>query len=129
MYTHRTIRRNRIAGVAYLTGLILCSTLFLGCAQLGVPAPQSTEQGIAYMYPAIASVRDTTATLLNERKIKKAEAETVLSLTNNARSATDIARDYVRAKDESAAVKALSMAKSVLREARKYIGLPEDNNL
>lgn len=99
------------------------------CTQLGVVAPQNTEQSIAYMYPAIATVRDATTALLQQGKIKKAEAQTVQSMADNARSATDIARAYATVKDQTAAAKALTMAKTVLREARKYIGLPEDKEL
>lgn len=110
-------------------GIIILLGLGAGCVAMGVPVPKSTEQSIAYMYPAIATVRDTATTALQQGKIKKAEAQTVQGLADNARSATDIARDYVRAKDQSAASRALAMAKSVLREARKYIGLPEDKEL
>lgn len=100
-----------------------------GCAQLGTPAPQNTEQTVAYMYPAIGSVADVTTGLLRSGKITKAEAQVVLNYLENTRSAVNVARDYARTGNTTAAEKALLMAKSVLREARRFIGLPEDNVL
>lgn len=101
--------------------LFTCALLAIGCAQLGVPAPQNTEQGIAYIYPAITATAQETTVLLKEGKIKKAEAQTVLSILENTRAAANIARDYVKAGDESRAAASLTLARSVLSEAQAFI--------
>lgn len=112
---------NVVYGVVLLT--------FIGCAQLGLPAPQNTEQGIAYIYPANGLVRDEAAKLLKIGSIKKSEAEVVLSITDKVRSAADIAKDYVRAGDQPAAQRNLILARNILKEARTFLGMPEDKEL
>lgn len=112
---------------------LVCSILFLpfvaGCPSMGVPAPETTGQSLAYVYTAITSVRDTAATLTNTKVINKKEAEAVLRMTDAARSGADVTADYLKAGQESKAQAALSLAKSALREAKKYLNLPADPRL
>lgn len=115
--------------VAFLTAIALSILQLQGCTQLGISAPANVEQGIAYIYPANALVREEAAKLLKIGSIKKQEAVVVLDLTDKVRSAADIARDYVRAGDQTAAQRNLTLARNVLKEARTFLGMPDDKEL
>lgn len=105
-----------------LSVLILLTSIFVGaCAGLGIPTPQNTEQSIAYMYPAIGTVADETSKLLKAKKIKTGEAQMVLNILENTRSATNIARDYLRDGDEPRAKANLNLARNVFKEAQDFI--------
>lgn len=109
--------------------IALVCLVVAGCVQLGLTQPKNTEQSIAYVYPAVGAVADAARIALREGKINKAEAQVVVEYGERVVLTANIARNYFRAGDISAAERNLSLAKSVLREARRYIGLPEDKEL
>lgn len=96
---------------------------------MGVPAPETTGQSLAYVYTAITATRDTSTALLVAKKISKSEMETVIKMCDAARSGADVTADYLKAGNTSKAQAALTLAKSALREAKKYLDLPADPRL
>lgn len=108
---------------------VLILLVLVGCAAVGAPAPQNTEQSIAYIYPANGTIRDLASSAGQQKTITKAEAQTILNMTDQVRSAADLARDFAKAGNQDRATANLMLAKSVLREARKYLNLPEDPKL
>lgn len=75
----------------YLSLLILAFVL-AGCQSLGLEAPQSFGESLAYAYSQNAAVRSSAAQALTTGAITKADATQVLTTTDTARSALDEAR-------------------------------------
>ncbi len=92
-----------------------------GCAQLGLAPAQSIDQQIAYAYTVNASVRSTAADLLTAKTINMADAKMVLSMTDQVRSALDIARVAVAAGIPKDAQSALTLANDVLTQVQVYL--------
>lgn len=118
-----------VRGRLYVTAVLLSLTIAVGCTALGVPAPQNTEQGIAYMYPAIATVRDEAAKALQAKKINKSEAQNVLKYTDTARESADLAKGFQAEGLTAKALASLNVAKAVVSQTRQYLGLAPDPKL
>lgn len=121
--------RKQVVGayVVILAVIAFAAIQLQGCAQLGTPVPQGTEQSIAYLYPAIGSVADETTSLLQAGKIKKSEAQNVLTILEQLRGLTNVAKDYVKAGDEGKATATLDLAKGLLKQAQNFITTKKGN--
>lgn len=63
-----------------------------GCAQLGMPIPQTFNERIATAYASVSAIRDTATVLLQAKKISPDDAQNVQTQADNARAGIEIAR-------------------------------------
>lgn len=80
-----------------LRSLYVCAAfaLLAGCSSLGLAPAQSPSQAIAYAYGSVAAVRTTAAQELTAGQITAVQAQTVLTLTDKARTSLDAAEAVV----------------------------------
>lgn len=102
----------------HLAGLALL--LLAGCAQLGIPAPDSFNDRLALAYVTVAEVRSTTATLLTAKKISAEEAERVQESANVARQGLDVAR-VISKTDMTAAEGRVTAIRTTLQALTAYL--------
>lgn len=95
--------------------------LIAGCAQLGLEAPQSFEERLAYAVTQNAAARQAAANALNAGDIGKADAEYVLKTTDSGRELLDAAKVASGAGDIKTAEGRLSLATNVLTELQAYL--------
>lgn len=104
-----------------LCALLLLAMLTLhGCAQLGVPAPQTTDQRIAVAVASITAVRQSTQTLLVAGRISAADASNVQAQADNAIAAAQIART-IAPTDPAAADAKLQSTIQILQALQAYL--------
>ncbi len=80
--------------LAYRSFYALCIsfTLLAGCAQLGVPTPETLNQRAAVALTSVTAVRTSATTLLQAKKLTAEDGANILVATDNARAGIDIAR-------------------------------------
>jgi hypothetical protein len=100
---------------------IFLSASLVACAQLGIVAPQSFEQRLAYTYGSVTAVRTSAAQALQAGTISKADAQKVLDLSDQARGLLDSSRMASKGGDMTNAVGQLNLANAVLLELQKYL--------
>ena len=62
-----------------------------GCAAVNVPPPQSASETLAYAYATVAGLRNSATQDLQAGSITVAQAQKVLTITDEARTALDLA--------------------------------------
>lgn len=70
-------------------GLVIAVVSLSGCSIFNAATPQSPSQALAYGYGTVASVRNAAATALQSGTLTVAQAQQVLTYTDEARSALD----------------------------------------
>ena len=103
--------RNFIVFVA----LFLCA-----CAQLGVAPPQSNSEKVGYAYATLATVRTTTAQLLTSNTIKVTDAQSVQTLSDQARVFLDAANATLTTDPTTAQAK-LDLASAILTQLQTLL--------
>ncbi len=66
--------------------------LLAGCAQFGVPTPDTLNQRAAVALTTVTAVRTTATTLLQAKKLTADDGQNILVATDNARAGIDLAR-------------------------------------
>ena len=101
---------------------------FVGCAQLGLgtETPASIDQKIAVAYTTVASVRNTAANLLNSQVISKTDGQMVLNMTNETRTALDIAKSSLKTNNTSSAQASLLLATDILQKLQAYLASKQE---
>lgn len=117
MKSHRT-------GV-FLAALCAAVMVFvIGCAQLGVPAPQTLSQRIAVTVSSVTAVRQSTTVLLTSRKISAADAENIQAQADNVVAGAQVARSLAGI-DPAAADAKLQQTRAVLLALQQYLASKE----
>ena len=104
--------------VVAVTGLLLAAVV--GCAQLGVPAPQTFNQNLAVAASVNTEVRQTATTLLQAGKLSVADAENIQKQANTAREGLDVARS-LSGTDLGGATNKLTAATAILQALQAYL--------
>ena len=94
--------------------------LFVGCASIGLPVPETFNQKLAVSLGAVTAVRESTITLLKAGKISADDAQNVQNQANNLRTGLDIARDIART-DPKAGDAKLTALHSALNALQTYL--------
>lgn len=105
-----------VRNLAFLVILLLAA-----CAQLGLEAPQTFEERLAYAYSQNAAIRTSAAQALKAGTITKSDAQQVLTTTDTARAALDESRKFQVAGDTSTALGKLTMASSLLTTVQTFL--------
>jgi hypothetical protein len=92
-----------------------------GCATLGLETPRTTNERIAYGYAQVTGLRIAAAEALNAGTIGIADAEHVLSLSNDARAGIEAARALQSIGKADDALGRLALAEGVLDALRTYL--------
>lgn len=106
----------------WLTGLLL--TLAVGCAQMGVPAPQTLSQRIAVTVSSVTAVRQSTTVLLTSNKISAADAQNIQAQADNVVAGALVARSLAGV-DPAAADAKLQQTRAVLLALQQYLASKE----
>ena len=69
--------------------IALSLVVMAGCSQLGLAPAASPSEGLAYGYGTVASIRSTAASALTAGTITTAQAQQILTITDQARAALD----------------------------------------
>ncbi len=103
--------------------LALAPLLFLiaACAQLGLEAPQSFDERLAYAVAQNAGTRSAAAMALDAGRIGKKDAEAVLELTSNVRVLLDAAKLASSTGDVTVAEDRLVLALSLLQSLQVFL--------
>lgn len=110
---------NRIMAL-HRSFIFLVFASLMGCAQLGIPKPETFAQQVAVGYAAVAQVRQTATTLLVAEKISSADAINVQISADLARSGLDIARTLAATNPNAADAK-LTAARQTLAALAAYL--------
>lgn len=100
---------------------IVALLLLTACAQLGLAPASSFEERLAYAVSQNAAVRQTAAVSLENGEIALEDAQNVLKLTDQVRTALDAARVAAGAGDPSTAEGRLQLATSILVNLQAYL--------
>lgn len=100
--------------------LLFAFALLVGCAQLGVPTPDTVNQKIAVATVTVTSVRNTAATLVTAGKISPDDAENVQKQADTAREGLNVART-LGGKDPLAADNKVEAVTVILKALQSYL--------
>lgn len=100
--------------------LALLCALFVACAQLGLPAPETMRERIAAAQGASTQLRASATQLLNAKKISSADATNVLKTTDAAAEGIALAMQ-ISATDPAGADTRLKAAVAVLGALQAYL--------
>jgi hypothetical protein len=95
--------------------------LLTACASLGLAPASSFDQRLAYAVSQNAAVRNAAAVSLERREIALEDAQRVLKITDEVRTALDAARLASGAGDPSTAEGRLQLATAILIELQNYL--------
>ena len=95
--------------------------ILTACASLGLAPASSFEERLAYAVSQNAAVRNTAAVSLERNEIALEDAQRVLKITDEVRTALDAARLAAGAGDVSTAEGRLQLATSILIELQNYL--------
>lgn len=95
--------------------------LLVACAALGLAAPQTFNQKLAYAYGTNTSVRLVAKDLLDSKAITAAEAVTVQTKADESRSALDAARSAGKVGDITTAEGKLLAAQQILGVLQTFL--------
>lgn len=96
--------------------------LFLtGCASLGLTAPQTFDEKLAYAVGTHIAVQKAATQSLNAHAITSKEAEQVLKLADESRTVLNAAYAASQVGDMSGANAKLLMATSILTSLQSYL--------
>lgn len=95
--------------------------ILTACASLGLAPASSFEERLAYAVSQNAAVRNTAAVSLERNEIALEDAQRVLKITDEIRTALDAARLAAGAGDVSTAEGRLQLATSILINVQAYL--------
>lgn len=95
-----------------------------GCAQLGVPTPETMPQRIAVGLSNVTQVRKAAVVLLKADKISVKDAENIQAQADNAATALNIAR-VIAVEDPAGANAKVTSAIAVLTALDAYLASKE----
>lgn len=103
--------------------LVLFPLLFIltACTSLGLAPASSFEERLAYAVSQNAAVRGTAAASLERSEISLEDAQRVLKITDEVRTALDAARRAAGAGDVATAEGRLQLATSILVNLQTYL--------
>jgi len=100
--------------------LLTASLVLVACNTLGIPSADSFKERLAVGYATVTTVRQTTTTLLQAKKISAEDGQNILEQTNTARAGLDIARKLSLV-DFTAANGKLTAISTVLTGLQTYL--------
>lgn len=100
--------------------LVPLLALLAACGSMGVPKPETFNEGVLAAYSTVTSARMTAGTLLVAGKISRADAVNVQKQADNAREAIDIARVLYDV-DPAAAQNKLTSTLTILQILNDYL--------
>jgi hypothetical protein len=103
-----------------LSFLPILLVLVLGCAQLGVPAPQTFNEKAAAALITVTGARETTLTLLQAGKISADDAQNIQSQADTLRQGIEVARS-IRAMTPDVADDRLAATITALNALTAYL--------
>lgn len=95
--------------------------ILTACASLGLAPASSFEERLAYAVSQNAAVRNAAAVSLEHNEIALEDAQRVLKITDEVRTALDAARLAAGAGDVSTAEGRLQLATAILIELQTYL--------
>lgn len=95
--------------------------LLTACASLGLAPASSFEERLAYAVSQNAAVRNAAAVSLERQEIALEDAQRVLKITDEVRTALDAAKLASGAGDVSTAEGRLQLATAILIELQNYL--------
>jgi len=104
--------------------ILACSALLFlltACAALGLAPASSFEERLAYAVSQNAAVRNAAAASLERQEIALEDAQRVLKITDEVRTALDAARLASGVGDVSTAEARLQLASAILIELQNYL--------
>lgn len=103
--------------------LAIVPLLFIltACASLGLAPASSFEERLAYAVSQNAAVREAAAVSVERKEISIDDAQRVLKITDEVRTALDAARLAAGAGDVSTAEGRLQLATSILINLQAYL--------
>lgn len=99
----------------------LLALILVGCASLGLAPASSFEERLVYAVSQNAAVRNAAAASLERKEIALEDAQRVLKITDEVRTALDAARIANDAGDPSTAEGRLRLATTILIELQNYL--------
>jgi hypothetical protein len=113
-------------GALWLAFALSCLSMALvvGCAQLGVPSPQTMSEKVAVAISTVTAVRQTATTLLAAKKISVEDAQNVQAQADTARAGVEVARQMA-ATDPAGAATKLQTATTILTALQAYLTAKE----
>lgn len=100
--------------------LVAVFSALMGCAQLGLPTPETFNEKVAAGYGTITQIVTTADTLLKAKKISPEDAENVLKSTDVAKVGIDTARK-IHATDPTGADGKLNAIRTGLAAISAYL--------
>lgn len=95
--------------------------ILTACASLGLAPASTFEERLAYAVSQNAAVRNTAAVSLERNELSLEDAQRVLKITDEVRTALDAARLAAGAGDVSTAEGRLQLATSILVNLQTYL--------
>jgi hypothetical protein len=95
--------------------------ILTACASLGLAPASTFEERLAYAVSQNAAVRNTAAVSLERNELSLEDAQRVLKITDEVRTALDAARLAAGAGDVSTAEGRLQLATSILVNLQAYL--------
>lgn len=95
--------------------------LLTACAELGLAPASTFEERLAYAVSQNAAVRDAAAVSLERNEIALEDAQRVLKITDEVRTALDAAKFAANAGDPQTAEGRLQLATAILVEIQNYL--------
>ena len=95
--------------------------ILTACASIGLAPASSFEERLAYAVSQNAAVRSAAAVSLENRELSLEDAQRVLKITDEVRTALDAARLAAGAGDVSTAEGRLQLATSILVNLQAYL--------
>lgn len=106
----------------YLYALTLALSV-AACTSLGLMAPQSLDESIAYSQSQVSALEQSAASALTTKTITVSEAQQALSMGDQATAAINAARAAESVGDTSTAQGKLALATSILTQLSAYLAV------
>ncbi len=101
--------------------MLVVAAVMIGCQSLGLEAPKTLNQRIAYAYGDLVAIRQATTNSLNAKQLSSADAKYVLDVTDNSRSLLDAATSAMTIGDVATAEGRLLLTLNVLTQLQSYL--------
>jgi len=95
---------------------MMALAIIAACAQVGVVAPQSLDEGLAYAQGQVSALEQSAAVAVSSGQLKPAVAQQALALGDQATAAISAARAAEAGGDTSTAQGKLAIATSILNQ-------------
>jgi hypothetical protein len=100
---------------------LIALIVMAGCTTLGLEPASTIEERIAYAVSQNAGLRQAAANSLDAGEITKSDAQSVLKITDEVRTALDAARTAANLGDMDTAEARLQLASAILVELQKFL--------